>query len=48
MEQLLAIVIFGILGLISVYGFFTSMRAVQENDRGGITSERPMAGVSPQ
>jgi type II secretory pathway pseudopilin PulG len=45
MELLLALVVFGILGAICVYGYSSSSRASREMARGH-TQERPMAGVS--
>jgi type II secretory pathway pseudopilin PulG len=47
METLLAFVVFGVLGAITLYGYSTSRHASQEIARRGATSEdRPMAGVS--
>jgi hypothetical protein len=48
MEQLLAFVGFGLLGLITLYGYVSSMRAARETERGGLAQDRPMAGVAAE
>jgi hypothetical protein len=47
MELFLALVVFGILGAITVYGYTTSNQASRDIERRGASREdRPMAGVS--
>ncbi len=46
MEQLLAIVVFGILGAITVFGYISSQRSARERSRGDFQSGHVMAGTS--
>lgn len=46
MEQLLALVVFGILGAITIYGYMSSQKSAHERDRGDFSQERPMAMTS--
>jgi hypothetical protein len=49
MELLLAFVVFGILGAITLYGYSTSRQASRDIERRGASREdRPMAGVSAE
>jgi hypothetical protein len=45
MELLFALIVFGILGAICVYGYSSNSRASREIARGG-PQERPVVGVS--
>jgi hypothetical protein len=46
MDLILAVVVFGVLLAISLYGLRSSLQASKEVGRGR-PAERPMAGVSP-
>ena len=48
MEMLLALVVFGVLGAITIYGYLSSERSARERERGDYSQNRPMSGTSSQ
>ena len=46
MEMLLALVVFGVLGAITIYGYLSGERSARERDRGNNGQNRPMSGTS--